>query len=175
MSTPVQLTEAIGHASAEIAELQHLANEVPLLQVRLNNTSAQIHLGTATVETLTGIQDKITRAIAARRQPPRETVGAHPAPERTGGRDRHAPPRGLRGTGRAVRRPQGRVRRQVARPSRYFRQLHSLHAGYLGMTGRPLLHNVDYLLMLPSTMKPFDSPQHSTGSIVRAAPLRMVA
>ena len=29
--------------------------------------------------------------------------------------------------------------------------------------------------MLPTTMKQYDSPQHSTGSIVRAAPLRMVA
>lgn len=49
-----------------------------------------------------------------------------------------------------------------------FRNLHRIHLDYLSLTSRPLLHEPDYALNLPSTRGKFDSPAFATGAIVRA-------
>ena len=66
MNTPTQIEAAILRTEQDIRGLQQLFNEIPLLQNRLNNTSAQIHMGTATVDALSAIQGQINRAIVAR-------------------------------------------------------------------------------------------------------------
>lgn len=48
-----------------------------------------------------------------------------------------------------------------------FRNLHRIHLDYLSLTSRPLLHEPDYALNLPSTRGKFDSPAFATGAIVR--------
>lgn len=175
MNTPQQIQAAIERTQQDIRDLQQLANELPLLQTRLNNTSAQIHLGTATVDTLSAIQGQINKAIIARDGIPVKQSALHLLQKEL--EDAVAYRRRDDCIELAARFDQ--LKKTYAEQSQdlldMFRQMHAMHAQYLGMTGRPLLHEVNYLLHLPTTMGQYDSPQHSTGSIVRSAPLRMVA
>lgn len=175
MNTPIQIEAAIARTESDIRELQAQANSLPLLQTRLNNTSAQVHLGTATVDDLSAIQGQINKAILARDGIPVKQAALNLLKDQLADAIAH----NRRDDCIELAARFDALKAEYARQSddllNMFRTMHSMHAQYLGMTGRALLHEVDYMLMLPTTMKPYDSPQHSTGSIVRSAPVRMVA
>lgn len=169
MNTPQKLTEAIAHAEQELASLRETAGTLDILRYKQQAISAGIHLQTHTREQLQAVADDIIKAIEARDLLPLKQSAIASLNKEL--EDSLADRRRMDSNETAARFDQ--LKTEYALKSQdlldMFRLMHGLHCTYLGQTGRPLLHDTDYLLMLPTTMKPYDSAAHSTGSIVRAA------
>jgi chromosome segregation ATPase len=175
MNTAEQISAAITNTLAEIRDLNEKANSLSLLHYRLQSVSAGIHLGSHSKADLQAIQDEITAAVAARDTIPTKTAALRMLEKEL---EDTIATRRREDCHELAARFDSLKADYTAKSDELltmFRQMHSMHAQYLGLTGRALLNDVDYLLMLPTTMQPYDSPQHSTGSIVRAAPLRNTA